>query len=154
MKCSKVVEDYLKLDNGSHAPFILKLHIMFCRDCRSEILRLKEVFDLMKNESVYKSPYDIKSTVMDIIRSESVYTAKTISGFKWVTIGLIIFFSILLINFSDSFLWLKNEFGSDYMIPMSIVMGFVFTAYSAVLIGCNYEDIKKYLEIHSRWKIK
>ncbi len=154
MKCSKAVEDYLKLENNSHTPFILKLHLMFCRECREEAVRLKKVFNLLKNDSVYKSPYDIKTSVMDIIRSESVYVVKTISGLKWVTIGSIIFFSILLINFSDSFLWLKIEFGSDYTIPMSIVMGFVFSAYSAVLIGCNYESIKKYLELHSRWKIK
>ncbi len=154
MKCSKAVEDYLKLDNSSHTPFILKLHLMFCRGCSDEVLRLKKVFNLLKKDSVYKSPYGIKTTVMDIIRNERVYVIKTISGFKWVTIGSIIFFSIFLINFSDSFLWLKHEFGSDYMIPMSIVMGFVFTAYSAVLIGCNYESIKKYLELHYRWKIK
>jgi len=109
---------------------------------------------MLKDDSIYKSPYDITASVMDIIRKESVYAVKTISGFKWVTIGLIIFLSILLINFSDSFLWLKNEFGSNYTIPLSIVMGFIFTAYSAVLIGCNYERITKYLEMHSKWKIK
>lgn len=154
MKCSRAVEDYLKLENNSHIPFILRIHLMLCRECRTEVLRLRKVFKMLKEDSMYKSPFNIGASVMDIIRNESVYAAKTISGFKWVTIGLIIFFSILLINFSDSFLWLKNEFGSDYTIPLSIVMGFVFSAYSAVLIGCNYEDIKKYLEIHSRWKIK
>jgi membrane-bound acyltransferase YfiQ involved in biofilm formation len=154
MKCSKAVEDYLKLDNNSHTPFVLKLHLMFCKECRNEVIRLKKVFYILKEDAVYKSPYDIRTSVMDIIRSESVYAVKTISAFKWVTIGSIIFFSILLINFSDSFLWLKNEFGSDYTIPMSIVMGFIFSAYSAVLIGCNYESIKKYLELHYRWKIK
>lgn len=154
MKCSKAVEDYLKLENFSHTPVLLKIHLMFCRKCRNEVLQLHKAFNMLKGDSIYKSHYDITASVMDIIRKESVYTVKTISGFKWVTIGLIIFFSILLINFSDSFLWLKNEFGSDYTIPLSIVMGFVFTAYSAVFIGCNYEDIKKYLEMHSRWKIK
>jgi hypothetical protein len=154
MKCSKAVEDYLKLENNSHTPFVLKFHIMFCRGCRNEVLRIKKIFHQLKEDSVYKSPFDIKTSVMDIIRSESVYVVKTISGFKWFTIGLIIFLSILLINFSDSFLWLKKEFGSNYTLPMSIVMGFIFTAYSAVLIGCNYESIKKYLELHYRWKIK
>jgi predicted anti-sigma-YlaC factor YlaD len=154
MKCSKAVEDYLKLENNSHTPFILKLHLMFCRECRNEVIRLKKILNMLKADSVYTSPYDIGVSVMDIIRKESIYAAKTISGFKWVAIGLIIFFSILLINFSDSFLWLKNEFGSDYTIPMSIVMGFIFSAYSAVLIGCNYESIKKYLELHYKWKIK
>jgi len=154
MKCEKAVEEYLKIESQSHTPVILKLHIIFCSECRKEIYRLKKLFVLISNDSMYKTSRDITSSVMDIILRESVYTAKTISGFKWVTIGLIIFFSILLLNFSDSFQWLKNEFGSDLTIPLSIVMGFVFTAYATVLVGCNYEYIKKYIDLHSKWKIK
>jgi len=154
MKCEKAVEEYLKIEDNSHIPFILKLHIMFCEECRKEISRLQKLFVLISNDSLYKSSREVTSSVMDIIRRESVYTAKTISGFKWVTIGSIIFFSILLLNFSDSFLWLKNEFGSDLTIPLSIVMGFVFTAYATVLVGCNYEYIKKYIDMHSKWKLK
>jgi len=154
MKCNKAVEEYLKLEKVSHTPIILKLHIIFCRECRIEISRLSRLFAVMQKDSVYRSSRDFTSSVMDVIRREGVFNAKTISGFKWVTIGSVIFFSILLINFSDSFLWLKNEFGSDYTLPMSIVMGFVITAYASILIGCNYEYIKKYIDAHSRWKIK
>lgn len=154
MKCDKAVEKYLKLEDFSHMPVILKLHLMFCGECRREISRLRKTFVFLKNDSLYKSPFDITSSVMDIIRSESVFAAKTISGFKWVTIGLVIFFSIFLINFSDSFVWLKNEFGSYYTIPMGLVLGFVLTGYSVILMACNYEYIKKYIDMHTRWKIK
>jgi len=157
MKCNKAnkaVEEYLELEDYSHIPLIIKFHIIFCKECREEISRLRKVFGFIKDDSLYKSSYNISSSVMNIIRRESVYTAKTISVFKWITIGSVIFFSIFLINFSDSFLWLKKEFGSDYTLPMGIVMGFVVTAYSAILIGCNYEYIKKYIDIHTKWKIK
>ncbi|HNX23957.1 MAG TPA: hypothetical protein PKG60_07885 [Spirochaetota bacterium] len=154
MKCEKAVEEYLKIEDYSHIPFLLKLHLAFCRECREEIHRLGNLFFRLSSDSVYKSSRDVTSSVMDIIRRESVYTVKTISGFKWVTIGSVIFFSILLLNFSDSFLWLENEFGSNLTIPMGIVMGFVFSAYATVLVGCNYEYIKKYIDLHSKWKMK
>ena len=154
MKCEKAVEEYLKIEGNSHTPVLLKIHIFFCSECRKEIARLKKLFILLRNDSLYKSSRDMTSSVMDILRRESIYTAKTISGLKWVTIGSIIFFSILLLNFSESFLWLKNEFGSDLTIPLSIVMGFAFTAYATVLVACNYENMKKYLELHSKWKFK
>lgn len=153
MKCNKAVEDYLKLEDPSQVPFNLKLHILFCGECRREIYRLRKYFVFLSNDSLYKSPYDISSSVMDIIRRERVYIEKTVSGLKWFGIGSVIFLSILLLNFSESFLWLKNEFGSDLTIPLSIVMGFVFTAYAAVVVGCNYEYIKKYIDIHSKWKL-
>jgi hypothetical protein len=133
---------------------ILRFHLLFCSECRREISRLRDLFVFVKNDSLYKSSYDISTSVMNIIRRESAFNGKTISGLKWVTIGSIIFLSILLINFSESFVWLKGEFGSGYTIPMSIVMGFVLTAYATILIGCNYESIKKYLELHYKLKIK
>jgi len=154
MKCHKAVEEYLKIEDYNQVPFFLKLHIITCRDCRNEISRLGKLFELIGKDSIYKSRSTISSSVMDVIRRESIYSAKTISGVKWVTIGTVIFISILLINFSESFVWLKNEFGSDYTVPLSIVMGFVLSAYSAVVIGCNYEEIKKYIHLHSKWKFK
>jgi hypothetical protein len=154
MKCDKVVEKYLKLEDYSAVPLILKIHILLCRECRKEISGLKKVFSLMINDSPYKSATDISTSVMNIIRAQHVSAEKTISGIKWVSIGTIIFSSILLVNYSESFIWLKVEFGSDYTIPMNIVMGFILTAYSAILIACNYEYIKKYIDLHSKWKFK
>jgi len=154
MKCSKAVEEYIKFENFFKIPFIMKIHLIFCTECRTEVLRLRKLFIMISNDSLYKSPYGLSSSVMNIIARESVFKGKSVSGFKWVIIGSIIFFSIVLLNFSDSFLWLKNEFGSDYTIPLSIVMGFVITAYSVTVIGCNYEYIKKYIDIHYKWKIK
>ena len=148
MKCNKAVDEYIKFENYSQIPFFMRIHLILCTECKTEIARLQKLFTMIGNDSLYKSPYDISSSVMDIIRSERVFNGKTVSGFKWVTIGSVIFFSIVLLNFSDSFVWLKNEFGSDYTIPLSLVMGLVITAYSVTVIGCNYEYIKKYIDIH------
>lgn len=154
MKCNKAVDEFLKLEDFSSLPLILRFHIIFCGECRKEIARLKKILTVMNNDALYKATKDISSSVMDIIRRESAFTVKTISGTKWVGIGSVIFLSILLINFSDSFVWLKNEFGSEYTIPLSIVMGFVLTAYSVIVVGCNYESIKEYVDIHLKWKLK
>jgi hypothetical protein len=154
MKCDRAIEEYLKLDNSSCMPLMLRFHIMLCRKCRYEIKKLDMTFLLLRKDSPYYSPNNIALSVMNILRSGKVATCKTVSGLKWVSSGAIIFSSIVLINFSESFIWLKKEFGSHYIIPLSIVMGLVLTAYSAILIACNYEYIKKYIELHSRWKLK
>ena len=154
MKCDRAIEKYLDADNNSSIPIMLKLHIMSCAKCRREIKALHSSYMRIRKDSPYKSHVDISCSVMNIIMAEQITTGKTISGFKWVSIGTLIFSSIVLINFSDSFIWLKKEFGSNYTIPLSIVMGLIFTAYAAILIACNYEYIKKYIDLHIKWKLK
>lgn len=154
MKCNRAVEEYIKLEDYSQMPFIMRIHLLFCAECRTEIDRLQKLFAKIGNDSLYRAPLNFSTSVMDVIRRESVYKGRSVSGFKWVTIGSVIFSSIVLLNFSESFLWLRSNFGSGYTLPLSIVMGFVITAYSVMVIGCNYEYIKKYINMHYKWKIK
>lgn len=154
MKCDRTVNSYLQLEDYTSIPFTLRLHLLLCKKCRQEIKILSRTFSRIRNDFPYKSPVDITLSVMSIIRAENITSGKTVSGFKWVSIGAIIFSSIVLINFSESFIWLKKEFGSNYTIPVSIVMGFIITAYASILIACNYEYIKKYIDLHTKWKFK
>lgn len=154
MKCDRAIKEYLNHEDNSSMPLMLRIHLLLCRRCRKEISGLIKIFSQLKNDSSFKIPFDITSPVMNIIRTQNIPEWKTISGAKWVSIGTVIFSSILLLNFSESFIWLKKEFGSYYTIPVSIVMGLVITAYFVILIACNYEYIKKYIGLHSRWKFK
>lgn len=154
MNCNRIISGYIELEDRTRVPLMLRLHMLFCRECREEMRALEDMFDSLESDAPYRAGINLTPTVMDLIRRENSYVEKTISGIKWVAIGTIIFFSMLLINFSESFLWLKDTFGVNYTLPVSIVMGFAFTAYASVVIGCNYEQIKKFIELHSRWRFK
>ncbi len=154
MRCERIIREYLELEDRSRIPFAMRIHILLCRGCRSEIVLMNRVFSSMRRDTPYRAGIDFAPAIMDIIRRESGYAERTISGIKWIAIGTVIFFSILLVNFSESYLWLNDTFGSNYTIPVSIVMGFAFTAYASIVIGCNYEDIKKFIELHSKWRFK
>ncbi len=153
-KCNKAVDKYLEIEDPSHIPFLIRFHMAFCRECRIEILRLKNLFVSLLNESSYEAEYSMTSSIMHLINNERNLNVKKISVFKWVTIGSVIYLSIVLINYSESFLCVKKELGSFYTISMSIVMGLLLSAYSVIFIGCNYEYIKVYIEAHVKWKMK
>ena len=146
MKCNDAVKKFMELDDYRNIPLALRLHIKICRKCREEFAEFSAALDSLSLDSPYNAPRGLVSGVMSIILRENPAVSGRISGAKWVTAGTVIFASILLINFSESFIWLEGQFGSSYTVPLGIVLGLVLTAYSAIVVACNYEYMKKYLD--------
>ena len=145
MKCEKAVTRYLENDDKFRVPLFVKIHMLFCPKCSYEIYKLMAAMDLLEGESVWKTERNITGYVMDKISLQNVYSEKRVSGIKWMIIGAVIVSSILLINFSNSFIWLKEQYGSDFAIPLSIVLGLAITAYMMVLTLSNFDYLEKYL---------
>ncbi len=145
MKCEKVITKYLESDDKYRIPLLVKIHTYFCPGCSNEISKLMAAMDLLENDSIWKTERNITGYVMDRISLQSVYSEKRVSGIKWILIGAVIISSILLINFSDSFIWLKEQYGSNFVIPLSIVLGLAITAYMMILTLSNYDYLEKYL---------
>ena len=148
MKCDKAVERFMELDDYRDIPFLLRIHILLCRRCRSEIAALIAALDIFSVESPFSADRALSLSIINKIERESLSHGRKISGVKCVLSGTVIFFSIFLINFSDSFIWLEEQFGSQYTLPLSIVLGLVLTAYLSIVVGCNYEAVKKYYFDH------
>lgn len=146
MKCDKAVEKFMELDDYRAIPVILRLHIMFCRRCRGEVAALTAALDIVAAESPFNAQRGLSLSIMNKIERGSLSHVRKVSGVKWVLSGTVIFFSILLLNFSDSFIWLEEQFGSQYTLPLSVVLGLVLTAYLSIVVGCNYEAVKKYMD--------
>ncbi len=152
MKCDNVLERFMELDDYLDIPFMLRFHLFHCKKCREEVAAMIAAMDLLSTESPYAAPAGLQLIIMNRILGESLSHVGKVSGTKWAAVGTVIFSSILLINFSDSFIWLQEQFGSQYTLPLSIVMGLVITAYLSIVVGCNYEAMKKYYQDHfQRW---
>ena len=145
MKCEKAINDYLKNDDKYRIPFFVRIHMFFCPRCSAEIYRFAAAMNWLEDETLWKTDSNITGYVMDRISMKDIYSERRVSGLKWVIIGMVIFSSILLINFSNSFIWLKEQYGLEFIIPLSIVLGLGLTIYMMVLIISNYDYLEKYL---------
>lgn len=154
MKCEKVMTAYLKSEDMDRIPFRVRLHTFFCPVCSAEIHMLMAVFKSLEARPVWRTERNITGSVMDSLRIERKYAERKVSGFNWVLIGLVIFSSILLVNFSNSFLWLNEQFGLEFIIPFSIVLGSILTVYIVLLTISNYEIMVKYLNIIHKGRSK
>ena len=142
MKCNRIVERFLELEDNLSIPFSMHLHILICRECRREIFALRDVFNSFRNTAPFEMTGDVRDFVMYRIKESEINYGNHISSFKWLMVGSVILASIFLISFSHSLLWLKVHFGRDLLIPLNIVMGLVISIYSVFIIGAHIDALK------------
>jgi hypothetical protein len=145
MKCNRIVERFLELEDNLSIPFSMHLHILFCRECRSEIFALRDIFKSFRNTAPFEMTGDVSDFVMYRIKESEVNNGNHISSFRWLMVGSVILASIFLIPFSHSLLWLKFHFGRDLLIPLNIVMGLVISIYSVFIIGAHIDELKTFM---------
>ena len=145
MNCEKTQQRFLEMDNRSIIPVSVQFHMLFCTKCRRDITVLNDQFRSLRNEAPFDMDRDRVEEIMLSVFHSAVRHDQHVSGFQWSAVGLIILVSLFLIPFSNSFGWLRNFFGPGLEIPLSIVLGMVFSAYALAGIFSNLEELKKFV---------
>jgi hypothetical protein len=146
MKCKKIIDSFLNQDDSRYPVFLIRLHIAFCSRCRKEIRTLQKIFVKARTSSPFEMPGDMSGPVMRAIINSDVVYKKDISSGKWLFTGVVIFASIFLVSYSNSFIWLKSHFGSVLEVPLYMVLGLAITFYAALFIGTHIEMMRKFIE--------
>jgi len=82
--------------------------------------------------------------IMTRIIHREIAFEKNVSDFKWVSSGLIIFASIILIHYSKTFSWVKLFYGGIFEVPFSIVMGLTITVYASLFVYSHLKWLKRF----------
>ena len=146
MNCEKTQQRFLEMDNRSIIPLSVQFHMLFCPKCRRDIAFLNDRFKSLQNEAQYDLDRDRVEEIMLSVFHSAVRHDQHVSGFQWSAVGLIILVSLFAIPFSTSFGWLRGFFGPGLEIPVSIVLGMVFSAYALAGIFSNLEELKKFVD--------
>jgi hypothetical protein len=146
MKCEKAVASFLGQDDSRYPLFFIRLHIAFCSKCRKEIKALQKIFVYARTSSPFIMHEDLNGTVMRAISKSDVVYQKDISSAKWLFTGAVIFASIFLVSYSDSFIWLRGQFGSVLEVPLYMVLGTAITFYAALFIGTHLEMMRRFVK--------
>ena len=151
MKCDKAMKKFLDMDNDASFTLSLKLHSIFCRECREEISALSETYSSLIGMSSFVTQKDMTDAIMaEVYKHENLYE-HNVSYFKWISVGSIIIASRFLVSFSDTHIWLNSHFGINFEIPLNIVLGLVISIYLILFIASHIDDLKKAIHFPFKW---
>ncbi len=145
MKCNKIIKRFLELENFLTLPLRMRWHILWCENCKEEISLLQDRLVEIRKSQPFVMKEDMTEVIMNSIYANTYVLSNNISSTKWVTVGTLIFLSIIGITFSDSIIWLKSHFGVSFEVPLSIVMGLAITIYVSLYIGTHIEETRKFI---------
>ncbi len=154
MKCDKAIQEFLEQEDCFYEPLRVRLHTLLCPKCRKEIRNLKNIFFTARiSGGGIRMPEDLSGLIMNRIAESGMTHEKNVSQSKWLMSGAIIFLSIFLVSYSDSFIWLRKYFGSGLEIPVNMVLGIVVTLYASLFAGTHLEDVKKIMDYINKKRI-
>lgn len=144
MKCDKHMNRFLELDNGDHLPLTSRFHLLVCPRCRREVSAMTIELAILRDSAPHYADADLSRIVMEKIFTAAVGEEHFISNLKWIIVGFIMMISTVLIGYSDTTLWLRDHFGPNLIIPLSIVLGLTFSCYAVMFVGTHIDELKKY----------
>ncbi len=148
MKCEEFITGFLESDDFTNINLKMRLHMLKCLNCKKEAHKMTAIMKDLRKTSPYRINSSVSNIIMSQILAKESFKESRITWGKWLLIGAVIFFSLFLINFSDSFIWLKSEFGANFTIPLSIVLGLVFTLYAIIVTGINYKSMQSVINTY------
>jgi hypothetical protein len=142
MKCELVMKEYLQFDDYKLLPVMVKLHLLCCKKCRLEISSLENALDDIRSTDYYNMNKDMSDNIMHVIKSSRIPYVGNVPMFNWVSVGIVLISSLILVQFSDALRWLENQFGSNLEVPLNLALGLVISLYLIIFIGIHIEKIK------------
>ncbi len=137
MKCETCIRRFLELDDYSRVPLLLRLHALRCPACRAEMDRLAKTFAEIACADSCGNKYDAADAIMTRIRLSGVSYGKRVPMYNWIGVGILMVGGMFLLNFSDSLMWLKSQFGGTIEVPLNLVMGVAITLYAAAFVATH-----------------
>ncbi|HOW81317.1 MAG TPA: hypothetical protein PK573_02045 [Spirochaetota bacterium] len=143
MRYEKMFMRFLELDNNARIPLSVRAYMIISPRFRKEISALRSTLEKLKHDGPYEVPAGLSGEVMERIQLLGCRYGHTISTLRWAFTGLVIWLSIMLITFSDSFSWLTGHFGARLLVPLNIVFGIGISIYAGCYIFSHLDDLKK-----------
>ena len=145
MSYEKMMKRFLEMDNNVSIPFSVRIYMLFFRKFNREVRELQAMFVQLRDQGAYEMSRDITDDLMQKIQRLNLLYGHSVSSMKWLFVGVVIWLSIMLITFSNSFEALKNHFGANLLVPLNIVLGAVVSIYAVCYILTHIDELKQIL---------
>lgn len=123
--CEQVMNRFLELDKGERLPFSVTLHLLRCKQCRTQV-RLLSIAERVASR---RQP----------ARKPGVYKPVTLTN--WVIGGTLMVLCML------AFALTADAYGDEMLwTAFALVFAFCVTGYCALFVGCNMDFFVKKIQ--------
>lgn len=152
MRCETVIKKFFELDAHQRLSMSIRLHLLFCRRCRSEIARIQKFLQSLHDTFPFDMPEDISQRIMDEINATGITYHRYVSTWHWTVVSFLMLAGVLLMSYSEATSWLESYFGSMLAVPLHLVMGLLLSSYIGVFIGINLQNVKEIIGRQEKWR--
>lgn len=149
MKCNKIMERYLMLDKHQMIPLDITLHLLFCKECRQEVVKLvaaeKAAANIL-NQQEEPASEEVRQILERAknLQMEKLVEQKT-NFFPWVLSGVIMIICFAVFPLFSVGEWGVDVLGNSFVLAFFITFGFCIAFYSGIFIATHLDFfVKKY----------
>lgn len=139
--CESYMNDFLSLDAGERLPLSLTLHLLFCKECRSQVRAMSSAQKNAVRPFIKSIEVDSPSVINAMKKLDPQWKPKVrpVSMIQWIISGIVmisalIFFALICDLFVQS---------QAYMVAYAFITAGAVTAYCAVFIASNLDFFVK-----------
>ncbi len=151
MRCGKFLDKLDGLDSGAAMSPAMAFHALRCPSCAASAARLEAAISAYRAAPApEREDWVVESRIMAAVR----LTPPPRQDFAirdWVTAGVVIAASTLLLPLTEHSGFLRTFFGPGYALSFAIVLGLSLTAYTAFFIGTHMGELRSYLDKRGLW---
>jgi hypothetical protein len=141
MNCERCMERYLETDNRRPLPLIARWHLAKCPACRAEIARAQLARDRVR-AALPEAGLDRTDAIMASVRL-APRPRREVGIREWLISLLAILVSMAIAPLGANFAWVKELFGSGYLLPFYLVFGIALTVYCVLFIGSHLDSFSE-----------
>ncbi len=146
MNCERARTFIERAAGDGRQPLRLRLHLLRCASCAAEAERMDRALRALKGCYPPLS-LDFSQSIMHAIRGAPRLEAAPVSFRSWLAVGITLLAATGLAPLGGTFGWVKTAFGSNFLLPLNIVLGLSLAGYCALFIGTHLDEIAEKLKL-------
>lgn len=140
MNCDRAMERILSADADGRLSLSTRLHLLCCPQCAAEARRLRKALIFMKSAFLPAAP-DLSGRILEVVSALEPRPAAPVSFKKWITVGMSIIAAMVLSPLGADYGWVQKSFGTGFLLPINLILGFILAVYCALFIGTHLREI-------------
>jgi len=145
MRCETFLRRLDELDSGRGSGLVMALHASRCPACAAQAAAVEAAIEAFRAGVEDERGSLVEERVMAAVRLLPP-PRQDFAIRDWVSAGVVIAVSTLLLPLGESSGFLRTFLGPGYALSLAIVLGITLTVYMAFFIGTHLDELQAFLD--------